>query len=383
MVHVESVGGRPHGPSSVVGHVHRGGGPVDPFRVGGVHPYLGIVKGPDVVAVPVVPGPASVVGAVEPALPGAVRGVLRLHQGVQDIRVAQGDGEADSPQEPLGPSSALHLRPGVPPVGGLPEGAPRPSALEEVRSSYPFPGGGEEDVRITGVDGHLHESRLVADELHQLPGLAAVVRAVKAPLGIGGPGLPHGRRPHPVGVGGVDYDSADDLGFHQAPQLPGQPAVGGLVDPAPGGDGVPGRLLAGAGPDLEGVGGSDGDVPHGDHPLVREQGPEGGPVVGGLPDAPGRRRHVEGLGRARDALHVGDPPGEVGWPDGAPAELGEGGRVQGRGQLPEESGLRREGEDRQGEEEGRPSHHASLGRLWQWTVPDICVHHRQGRRVRC
>src|SRR6185436_11029059 len=62
---------------------------------------------------------------------------------------------------------------------------------------------------------------------------------------------------------------------------------------------------------------------HRDAALVVEHGPEGGPVVGRLPDPARRGRDEERLGGTRDADHARDAAHHVSGPNIAPAETGE------------------------------------------------------------
>ena len=161
-----------------------------------------------------------------------------------------------------------------------------------------------------------------------------------------------GCHPDPVRVGGVHDDAGDDLRLLEPLELPGEPPVHGLVDPPARRDGVPGIFLPAAGPDLHGVRRGDGEVPHRDDPFLGEEGPEGDAVVGGLPDAAGSGSEEEGLGGARNAFHIGDPPHHVCRSHGPPAEGRQCGGVQRCGQLGLESGVENKNRRRRREKRG-------------------------------
>src|SRR3972149_11747820 len=116
---------------------------------------------------------------------GVVRGPgirigVRLDHGINDLRVALGDGQPDPALHGLGEATALDLGPGGAAVGALPQGTARAAALEEIGAPDPFPARRIEHVGVRGGHRDVDETRLVADELDELPGLAAVGGLVEA-----------------------------------------------------------------------------------------------------------------------------------------------------------------------------------------------------------
>src|SRR6478609_3456268 len=98
----------------------------------------------------------------------------------------------------------------------------------------------------------------------------------------------------------MDDDAADVLRLLEPHELPRLAAVGGLVDPHSGFDGVSRILLAGARPDLVRVGWRDSERAHRDDALIVEDRSERRPGVGGLPDPTAGGRDVERLRRTWD-----------------------------------------------------------------------------------
>ncbi len=348
VINVHAHGGVPHSLAAVVGEVDRCGRPVDAVRVLWIHPHLGVVERPHIVARHLGPRPTAVLRAVQTAGPGrmALPGI-RLDQRVHDVGVAPGDGDADATEHGLRKTAALHLGPGLPRIHRLPQRATGPAALQEVGTPYSLPARGEEHVGVFGVHGDIHEPRLVADELDQFPRLATVSGFVQPSFPIRAPDVPQGGHVHNVRVGGVDDDTADGLGLLEPLELPGEPTVGGLVDTAARRDRVAGILLARSRPHDHGVAGRDSDVAHGDDPLIVEHGPEGRSAIGGLPYAARRGCHEEGLGRAGNTLDVRHSPTHVRGSDGPPAERGEHCGIERRGKLSVGSGHAARGKNRQ------------------------------------
>ena len=334
-VHVDALVAGAHGPAAVAGEEPRGRREIHPPGVFGIHPDLGVVERPHVLRGRFHPGLAAVVGAVEPAgrlLPLGPLDRLRigrgvgLDHGVDDLGIARRDRDADAPLHRLGKAVALELGPGGAGVGALPERAAGAAALQEVRPAHPLPARGVERAGIRRVHRHVHEPRLVADELDELPGLAAVGGLVEPPLGVGVPDGAQRRDIHGVRVGGVHHDAADRLGLLQAHRLPGEAAVGALEDSLAGRERIARVGLAGAGPDLVGIGWGNREHSHRDDALVAvsaEDQAESGAGIDRLPDAAGRRRHEEGAGGARDAGDVADPAAHVGGSDVPPAQAGD------------------------------------------------------------
>ena len=242
---------------------------------------------------------------------------------VHHLRIAARDVDVDAALRRLGEATALHLGPRLPRVGGLPERGARAAAIEEVRTAHPLPARRPHHVGIARVELHVDEARLVADELHELPGRAAVGALVEAALLVRSPRVPQRGDVHDVRVARVHDDAPDLLGFGQSHELPAAGAVGRLAHAAARRDGVARVLLAGAEIDDVRVARRDREVAERGDAFVVEHRPEGRAGVGRLPDAARRRRDVEGLRGRGNTLHVGDAAAHVGRPDRPPAEGGE------------------------------------------------------------
>src|SRR5262249_50678545 len=130
------------------------------------------------------PQPPLAVDAL-PALAGVIRAVdaavaRGIDDGVQPLRIARGDGDADAAEFLLGGGQSLGERPpGVAAVGGLVQ----PAALSLPGAVLPrplprFPQDGVDGPGVGGVEGQGGGSRIVVLGEHLLPGLAAVGGAV-------------------------------------------------------------------------------------------------------------------------------------------------------------------------------------------------------------
>ena len=202
------------------------------------------------------------------------------------------------------------------------------AAEQRVRRAATLPAGGEHDVRILGMNGHIDHAGLVAHELHQLPRRAAVGGLVQATLRIRAPRRTERRHVHDVRVGRVHRDATDVLGLLESLGRPGDAAVGGLENAAARLDGIARIRLTGAGPHLLRIRRRDGEHAHRNHALVVEHRAPRGAVVGGLPDATAGGGGEQGLGGARNADHVGHAAHEVGGANRTPAHTGHGGGVE-------------------------------------------------------
>jgi hypothetical protein len=257
----------------------------------------------------------------------------------------------------LGEAVAVHLRPGLPGIGALPECRARPAAVEEVRAAHALPARCPHHVRIARVELDIDETGLVAHELGERPGLAAVGALVEPALLVRSPDVSERRDVHDVCVARIHDDAADRLCLGEAHELPALPAIGGLVHAAARGDGVARVLLARAKVEHVAVARRDGEVAVRGGALVVENGAEGRAGVRRLPDAARRGHDVERLRWRGEALDVGDASAHVRRPDRAPAEGGDEGGVEllGAGSA---RGKHRTGERyaEQRDEPGRTSH---------------------------
>jgi len=181
---------------------------------------------------------------------------------------------------------------------------------------------------ILRVYRNIDESRLVVNELHELPRGPAVGRFVKSALGVRVPRVAEGRHVHDVWIGGIYHDAADLLRRFEAHEFPGPSRVGRLEESATGRNRVARIFLARARVDDTGVGRRESDVSHGDHSLLVEQREEHRAGVDGLPDAAGCGRDVEDLRIAGNSFDIGDAAGHIGRTDRPPAETGQRGRIE-------------------------------------------------------
>ena len=355
VIHVDALRRVADGLAAVVGEIDGRRGPVHAVGVLGIGAHLGVVEGADVVAVHLGPRRAAVARAVQAGgtrlrrlgfVDARIRRGVRFDQRVDHFGVAARDGEPDAPLQRLGEAAALHLDPRLPAVGRLPQGAARPAALQEVGAAHPLPARGEQHLGVGRVHGNVDEARLVADELDELPGLAAVGRLVEAALGVRAPRPSQGGDVHDVRIGRVHDDAADRPRLLEPHRLPGEPAVGRFENAAARRDGVAGVLFARPRPHLRRVAGGDGQLAHRDAALIVEDRPERDAGVGRLPDPARRARDEKRFRRAGDADHAGGAAAHVGGADVAPAETGEQGRVEGL------SGLSGEGAG-QGHQDGQ------------------------------
>ncbi len=289
--------------AAVLGDVQEGAPEPQPVRVLGVQPHLVVVVvGDGGEVVDPGPGVAPVVAPEETAVGahvGPLGAVRRLDDGVDDVGLLGVDRQPDAAQllggqPPVVPGRG-ELGPALAPVGGAPDAAAVAGPLHVAAApAQPVPRGGEEDVRVLGVQLQVDEARGVVDGEHLLPAPAAVGRPVDAPLRVGAPEVAEGGHPRRLRVVGMDGDAADLGGLLEPDVLPAPAAVGGAVDAvAPGVR--PQRVpLAGADPDDVGVGGGDGHV--GDRPraLVVEDRRPGGAGVPGLPEPAGGQARVDG-----------------------------------------------------------------------------------------
>ena len=272
--------------AAVLGDAEHRRHPVDAIGVAGIDANLRVVERPCVaesatartrrlVSVRHRPGRAAVGGAIDAAvvflmlarigLFAAGKRVGKrvcLHPGVDGLRIGWGHGDADASLHRPGEPSTLYLAPGCSGIGRLPESAPRPAALQEIRPPHAFPARRVERVVIPGIHGEIDEARLVAHEFHQLPRRATIGRFVESALGVRIPRVSQCRDIHDVWVRWIDDDAPDLLRRFEARELPRAAAVGRFVDTAAGRDGVSRILLPCSRVDDVGIRRGEGDVSH-------------------------------------------------------------------------------------------------------------------------
>jgi hypothetical protein len=121
------------------------------------------------------------------------------------VRIGGRDGHADAAEDALGHAGIVgDFLPCVAAVGRLPEAAVGAAALEGPRLAHHLPDAGVEDARIQRIHGQVDAPAFVALEEDFLPGLAAVLGAEDAALGVGAGHVAHGGDVDEVGIFGVD-----------------------------------------------------------------------------------------------------------------------------------------------------------------------------------
>ena len=187
------------------------------------------------------PRRATVRRAVQPteqALRLGTAHAVGFDHGVHHVGIAGRDREIDAPLGGGREPTAGDLFPRRAAVGGLPERRTGAATLEEMRLADALPAGGIQHVRIARIHREIHEARLVADELGERPGFAAVDGLIQAALGVGGPQCAQRGDVHDVGVGGMHENAPDVLRFLEAHALPCHAAIERLVDAVARSDGV-------------------------------------------------------------------------------------------------------------------------------------------------
>src|ERR1041384_2321080 len=254
---------------------------------------------------------AGVVGAPELAAVGLLavdhRTVSGLDERVDPVGIHLRNGQAHLAHGLLGEPVAADPLPGGAAVLGDEEPASRAAALPAPGVELELPHSGPEDARVSGVHDQVGRAGRIVDEEHPLPGLPAVHGAVDAALGLRPVAVALGGGEDDVRVGGVDHDPRDAAGVLEAHEGPVLPGVGGLVDPPAHRDVAPDPRLAGAGPDDVGVGrGRRERADRGDRLVVEDRLPVDA-AVAALPDPARCGAGVVGERIADDAGHGGDP----------------------------------------------------------------------------
>ena len=162
----------------------------------------------------------------------------------------------------------------------------------------------------------------------QLPVRPAVPGAIDAALRLRRVGVAERAGVHQVRIFRMDQDAGDAPGGLEAPMMEGAAAVDGAVDPVPHGERRPDdERFSGAGPDLAGVRGGDGQGADRGGILVVEDRLPVDPAVAALPDAARSRPEVDDIG-VPPLAGGGAQPVPVG-ADGAPLETTQVRGVQG------------------------------------------------------
>ncbi len=269
---------------------------------------LGVLRvGVDVRVVPGALAEAAV-GVDQPEALSAVVGaeeapLLGLDQGPDAARARPRNGHPDSSLDPLREPLGDRL-PRVASVAGPVEAGVLAAAFHGPGPSHRLPDRGVENARVGRVDGQVHRARLVADEEHLLPGLAAVLRAEDPALRVRTEGVAQRRDVDEVGVARVNTDSGDLAGLLQADVTPALAGIGRPVDTVSRRDVASDAGRTHAGIDHVGVGLGDRHRPHRSGPevLVGDVVP-GDAGVCRLPHPSTGRAHVVGERVPGDAGH--------------------------------------------------------------------------------
>ena len=266
----------PERPAPVLALVELDPEDVDAVGVGGVDEDVAVVHRAGVEPVHLLPRPAPVGRPVGAALFGM------LDRGVEDVRVALGDGEPDPALVALG-NPIRQLLPRLAPVRRLKDAAARPAAVEPPRLAQALVGRRVEDVRVVQVHHQVHHARERVGVEHLLPGLAAVGRLVNAALRARLPEVAQRRHVGDVGVFRMNANAPDVPRLFQTKMSPRLARVGAAVDAVPPRGALAVVLLARPGPEDVRVRGGDGEVAEGAHRLPLEDRLPRRPLVRRLP----------------------------------------------------------------------------------------------------
>src|SRR5581483_1242035 len=160
----------------------------------------------------------------------AAAALLRFDEGIDDIRLAAADADADA-SERAGRQAVRQLLPGLAAVAGLIQAGAGADALKAPGRAPPLVERRIDDAAARRAQRHINRARVRIERQTRLPGLAAIGRLEDAPLYVWPPEVP--RRRHILGVGivRVNDDAPYLLAFLQPQVLPGRATVGGLIDP--------------------------------------------------------------------------------------------------------------------------------------------------------
>ena len=254
MVDVNPLGAvEPKSLAAVVRNAERRFRQVDPEIVLGIDPDDPEIHWPAVMRPHLSPGTAGIIGPVHPAL------LLMLDPGVHDVRIAPVDIESDSAERPFGKASG-QLGPGSSGVGGLPDSAVGPTAVEAEAGPPALVGGRVEHLVVARVHDEVSAARIGPGIEHPAPRNPAVGRLKYPALAAGSPQVTEGRDVDDLMVVGVDHDSRHLPSVAESHVLPTRAAVGRFVDPVAPGAALPVVVFAGADPNQIRIVGWNRDV---------------------------------------------------------------------------------------------------------------------------
>src|SRR5712692_4670196 len=177
-----------------------------------------------VVVVDAAPFFAAIVGAVQTPL-------LGFDQRVDPVRVRRRNGNADTPQQPLGQPVAFQALPRRAAVAGAVKPAARPAACQAPGTARGFPERREQHVRIGAVEGDVNPAASLVLVEDLFPRLAAVGGAEDAALGVRPVGVAQRGHEDDLRVARMHQDAADVARVAEPEMLPDLAAIGGLVNP--------------------------------------------------------------------------------------------------------------------------------------------------------
>ena len=205
------------------------------------------------------------------------------------------DGDADLAERAVGQTRVLReVRPGVAAVVGAPQTRARTAGVDRPERAAGLPGGGEDAPRVRRVEREIDGAGLLTDVEDELPRVAAVGRAVDAPLGVVLRCVAERGHVDEVGVVRVHEDLADVAGLLEAGMGPRRAPIAGAVDAVAVADVDADRRFAGAGVDHVRI--RLGDRERTDRARVQEAVGDALPVgacVVGAPHATGDGAEVE------------------------------------------------------------------------------------------
>ena len=147
-------------------------------------------------------------------------------------RTRRRDRDTNLPDHPLRQTRvASNVRPGVTAIGRLVQAAVGSPADIVPGKTLQLIERRVEHIGVGRVHREVERAGPIALVQDLLPGLATVLRAIDAPLGVGPEDVAHGCHEHDVGILGVDADLRDVAGFLEPHVGPCLSAIGRLVDP--------------------------------------------------------------------------------------------------------------------------------------------------------
>ncbi len=243
------------GLARVVGNADARPQAVHAVRVLRVDPEVGVVERAvaEVLSRPgVLPAPSSVGRPVEAVL-------LRLDEGVHDLRRRPGDPQSDAAQISLGkPVLRGEPRPAFSSVARHVQARARAARLEEPGPTPVLPHRREHDIRVVGVHDEVGGAGFLIDVQDLLPRLRSVARAKDPTLRILTPLATHRGDVGHLRIRRIQHDPGDPLAALQSQVLPCLASVAGPVDAVSDRDAVADVSFARPDPEHIGVARMDG-----------------------------------------------------------------------------------------------------------------------------